>query len=89
MHHYSYKEIVNLEKSDPNKYLRLHWEGVNSEPAKVTPSRIIHDIKDGHYTPYEFDEFCCCISEDEYRKYQEEQRLESVKDCSLAVPTQD
>ncbi|EQB9038051.1 hypothetical protein ACYVOT_003317 [Vibrio cholerae] len=75
MHHYSYEEIVELEKSEPNKELRLHWEGDNSEAAKVTPWRIIDDIKDGDYTPDEFDEFGYCISEEEYLKEREDQRL--------------
>lgn len=68
MHHYSYEEIVELEKSEPNKELRLHWEGDSSEAAKVTPWRIIDDIKDGVYSADEFDDFAYCILEEDYGK---------------------
>ena len=72
MKHYGYKEIVELEKTEPNKKLRLHWEGDESEAASVTPWRIVDDVKDGEYTPEQFDKIGYCISEEEYQEEQAE-----------------
>lgn len=70
MYHYGYEEIVELAKTDENKALRLHWEGSDSEAQKVTPWRILDDIKDGDYTPVQFDKIGYCVSEEDYQAEQ-------------------
>lgn len=62
-HLYSYAEIVELAKTEPNKALRLHWEGC-SNAAKTTPWHIA-DADD--FTPEQFDEFAYCTSEFAYQ----------------------
>ena len=68
MRHYSYEEIIELEKTEPSKALRLHWEGDDSEAQKVTPWRILDDVKDGEYTPEQFDKIGYCVSEEDYQE---------------------
>ena len=70
MNHYSYSEIVELAKTEENKLLRLHWEGDGSEAQKVTPWRILDDVKDGEYTPEQFDDIGYCVSEEDYQEEQ-------------------
>jgi len=80
---YSFKEIVELAKTEENKPLRLHWEGEESEAKKVTPWRILDDVADGDYTPAQFDEIGYCVSEEDYQEESEAQ-AKTLEDSGCA-----
>ena len=47
---FTYADIIDLAKKEPEKKLRLHWEGGEVEAKEVTPSYILSDIEEGEYT---------------------------------------
>ena len=70
MNHFEITDIKELAETDPNKALRLHWEGDESEAEETTPKDILGDIEGGEYTEEQFDSIGYCVTEEEYQEEQ-------------------
>jgi hypothetical protein len=70
MNNFDIADIKELEKTYPDKELRLHWESDESEAERTTPKGILSDIADGDYTEEQFDGIGYCVTEEEYQEEQ-------------------
>lgn len=63
MIHFDFSDIKAMAKADPQRELRLHWEGCEMPAEKTTPRAIMADIEAGEYTGAQFDEIGYCVAE--------------------------
>ena len=70
MTHLDYADIVELIKTEPQKQLRLHWEGCENPAQQTTPDAILEAIVEGEYGIDDFDTIGYCVSEEDYNAEQ-------------------
>ena len=64
---FSYADIIELARTEPEKKLRLMWKGAITGGEPVTPTSIMKSVDDGSFTAQQFDANGVCISEQEWR----------------------